>query len=293
MAMQLFALTSVPDRRVVRFALSHEIQESVTNYIASQAKSFVSSYDEEFKFDGKYKPDEREVLYIDNYDDIDKLSEAISRPLSVHEISSDEASLQSVKAIFSGLEKDDGTIDVYLQNFDKRRIISSAGFSLFHSDNVFKQITGVGLTLDTKLAAILNSEKLIFHSFFAVRQIFDLSAYYREATDADIDEFLDAGILYSENKGKIKNISDGWVRRKVALVQQSQTLDNKSVNELKAVALEFGITLISETIGGVERIVLPDNKTDLKEMLRFLDEDYYKSPLSEQNYVANSKRLVT
>ncbi len=43
---------------------------------------------------------------------------------------------------------------------------------------------------------------------------------------------------------------------------------------------------------GGNRIVIPSNKTELRRLLRFLDEDYYESALSQMRYVSNSKRVA-
>ena len=37
---------------------------------------------------------------------------------------------------------------------------------------------------------------------------------------------------------------------------------------------------------------LPTNSTELRRLLRFLDEDYYESPLTQTHFVSNSKRVA-
>lgn len=127
-----------------------------------------------------------------------------------------------------------------------------------------------------------------------LRQIFDLSAYYREATDSDITDFSALNTVKVDDIAELIAISDSWIRRKFSLIQQSQILENTPMNDIKAVAVEFNIPL--ETImgdDGLERIVIPTtNKSVLKTILRFLDENYYKSPLSRTQFITNSKRVA-
>ena len=52
------------------------------------------------------------------------------------------------------------------------------------------------------------------------------------------------------------------------------------------------IPVVYQNVDGREVLVLPNGKKDLKTLLRFLDEDYYKSPLSKTNYLSNSKRAI-
>lgn len=171
--MNLFALTRDSSRRVLRIPLSAEVQNDVSSTFKSQETDFSSSAQEEIAFDGKYKPDDGECLFIGDYDDIDNLHGAITNPMGVTEISPTTSEFEGIKALFWG--RLDGTRKITLiQTFDKRKIISNKGLSIFHAANVYRKVEGVGLTLDTRLAAILEDKKLSFFIFFAARQIFDL-----------------------------------------------------------------------------------------------------------------------
>lgn len=292
MLLNLFALTNDPSKRIVRFELSSEVQSDLTNYIEAQANTFAQA-EEEVQFDGKYKPDEGEILYIDGYDDIDDLSSAIKNPLSAEPVDPTENFFSEIKALFTGHTTNDGGVKVLLQNFDKRKIISTNGLSIFHSSNVYKKIEGIGLTIDHKLTATLENGKLKFFSFHNTRQMFDLSEYYKVATDDDVIEFAELDVIKSQNSKQLIEMSDSWVRRKISLIHQSGILQNVPINDMKVVATEFNIPFSTEMNGSAEVIKLPDNKSDLKKLLRFLDEDYYKSPLSNTAFVTNSKRAVS
>jgi hypothetical protein len=185
----LFALTNNAQRRILRLPLSRDVQQEITDMFNHQEAMFNSIAQQEFVFDGKYKPDEGECLTIVDYDDIDCLHGAIANPLSILEIVPDPAEYTNIKALFTGYRADDGTNIALIQSFDRRRIISTSGLSLFHSANVYKKVDGVGITLDTRLSATLSGSILKFLSFHTVRQIFDLSQYYIEATDNDIRDF--------------------------------------------------------------------------------------------------------
>ncbi|CAH7300721.1 conserved hypothetical protein [Vibrio chagasii] len=292
MLFNLFALTSDPAKRIVRFELSANVQDDLTTYIKNQENEFELST-EVIPFDGKYKPDSGEVLLIDNYDDIDNLSSAIVNPLSIEVVEPTESFFGDIKALFTGYTLDSGEVKVLLQNFDRRRIISTNGLSIFHSSSVYKKIEGIGLTVDSKLTAILEDGKLRFFSFFTARQIFDLSEYYKEATNDDINVFSSSDAVRVTNKHGLIEISDSWVRRKISLIQQSDILGTVPIHVMKAVASEFNIPFPTVNIGGNEVIDIPLDKPALKVLLRFLDEDYYKSPLSNTNFVTNSKRECT
>lgn len=290
MNLSLFALTENPANRIVKFNLSQEVQNELTVYLKNQETQFNLSV-EKIPFDGKYKPDFGEVLVINNFDDIDGLALAIINTVPISEVEPSIEVFQSIKALFSGYV-DGGIATILIQNFDKRKIISTNGLSIFHSSNTYKKIEDIGLTIDSKLTAIIKGENLEFFSFHLLRQIFDMSEYYKEATDNDIHEFLSLPLIHVDDIENLISMSDTWIRRKFSLIQQSQILENTHLNDIKAVAIEFNIPLVTKNIDGNEVIELPNNKADLKTILRFFDEDYYKSPLSRIQYVTNSKRVV-
>jgi hypothetical protein len=287
--LSLYSLTSNPAHRVVRFRLDSDVQKALQTLLKSQESAFDNLAEQEIVFDGKYKPDAGEVLKIENYEDIDHLDEVIKNPLGIPEIVATPKGFSEIRALFSGYVRD-GEVTVLIQQFDRRRIISTSGLSIFHAADVFKKIDGAGITLDTKLAAILQGKTLRFVSFHAARQIFDLSAYFREATDSDISDFVSLPAIEVTDLPKLIEISDTWIRRKFWLVQQSKILEKIPMEEIKTVAAEFKIQLVTKVNGDFETIVLPDSKPELKRLLRFLDEDYYKSPLSNTSYITNSKR---
>lgn len=286
----LFALTDDPANRRLRFSLSQEVQTDLTSNLQEQERSFTTIGQDEIPFDGKYKPDPGEVLVISNFDDIDGLADAVANPLSVPEVTPTPDSFEKIKALFSGYVDRDGVVTVLIQHFDKKRVISTNGLSIFHSANVYKKIEGIGLTIDSKLTAIIRSETLKFHSFHLLRQMFDVSEYYKEATDGDINQFASMACLMVADSAQLVEISDTWVRRKIWLISQSQILDRVPISEIKAVATEFHIDFTTTMDDGVEKLVIPTDKKQLKTILRFLDEDYYKSPLLANYYLANSKR---
>lgn len=288
----LFALTDDPARRKLRFSLSQDVQSDFTSYLQDQEKNFTEQGREEIHFDGKYKPDPGEVLVISEFDDIDGIMDAIVNPLSIPEASPIPETFGKIKALFSGHVDQNGVATALIQHFDKKRVISTNGLSIFHSANVYKKIEGIGLTIDTKLTAILQNKILKFNSFHLLRQIFDVSEYYKEATDVDIQQFASMVCVMVGDTAKLITISDTWVRRKLWLISQSQILDKIPIADIKAVAAEFQIELNTNMDNGTERIIIPDEKKQLKTLLRFLDEDYYKSPLLANYYLANSKRLV-
>lgn len=289
--LNLFALTSTPGMRILRMPLTRDVQAGVTELYRAQEYEFLQGIEEEIKFDGMYRPEESELLYINNFDDVDGIKSAILRPQSCQELSLKNGSLESIKAIFSGYIKN-GTIRVLIQGFDRRRIINANNFSLIHTENVFSKFDGGGLTLDNKLTAIIEDDTLKFASYHYLRQIFDMSAYCKEATDQDLRVFVQNQALQFADAQQFMDMADPWVRRKVVLIQQSGILDNCPAGKIAAAAKYCDLLLQFAGAAGQEKIVIPADRQEVKQILRFLDEDYYQSPQCTTKYMSKAKRVM-
>lgn len=287
----LFAYTRDPGLRVVRFEVDRDVQVEMTLYLEGQAM-FFDRPREVIEFDGKYKPDEDELLIIREFEDIDSLAVAISNPITIPVAEPASLDFEQIKALFFGRVESGGVISIYLQSFDRRKLINDTGFSIFHSQNVYKKIEGTGLTLDNKVSAKLKGSELSFFSFFHVSRMFDLTEYYQEATDTDIVAFSTIPQVAVNNQQALIDASDHWVRRKLWLIKQSGILERVPPSDIRRIAAEFNIQISYQSTADIEKMIMPADKKELKTLLRFLDEDYYKSPLSNANFISNSKRPV-
>lgn len=288
--MNLFALT---ENDVWRVPLSAPVQTEVIAMFKNQEEEFDAAYSASVPFDGKYKPEDFECLAIADFQGATRMSDALSQPLQHESIPASSEVLARIKALFTGYTHD-GDARILVQRFDKRQVLSGRGISIFHSADVFKKIEGPGITLDCRLAAVIRSGELRFRSFHVMRQVFDnVSQYYVEATDTDIEAFA-ANTALKVDGDALKAAADTWIRRKVALVAASDILSVVPTTELVTVAREFGISLLTEQSPGTADpvLVVPTQRAELMALLRFLDEDYYKSPLSEARYMTNSKRRI-
>lgn len=277
--------------RVLRMPLTPDVQTSVTELFRGQEQEFLHGIDEEFKFDGMYRPEENELLYINNFDDVDGIKTAILRPQNCQEFTFKSGALESIKALFTGYLKN-GVIRLLIQGFDRRRIISANGFSLIFTENSFTRFEGGGLNLDNKLTAIIEDDMLKFSSYHHLRQIFDMSAYCKEASDQDLKVFAQHPALQFSDPQIFISVADAWVRRKVVLIQQSGILDFCPASKIVATAKFCDLHLNTSGAVGQEKIVIPADRQEVKQILRFLDEDYFQSPQSTVKYLAKAKRVM-
>ncbi|TDV58883.1 uncharacterized protein DUF4868 [Pseudomonas sp. LP_7_YM] len=268
--------------------MSAELGEEVRVLFESQRDSFFHGIDEVIPFDGRYTPDESELLSIADFPDVDGLAAAVASPLAVDQFDPQNHSLDVVKAFFVGVQNN-GTTQILIQIFERRRVISRTLLSMFFSGDQFQKMTDSGLTFDKKLLAVLEGNILKFHSFHFAKRVFELSEYYREATNEEVSSFAQHEKMSVEDVAQFVLDAGAQTRKKISLILQSGVLDNYTIEHISTVAKTMQLDL-NLTDGG--KITIPSNKTDLKKLLRFLDEDYYESPLSSTRYISNSKRVA-
>lgn len=285
--MNLFALTNNPAARILRFPLSGDLQEDVKSVFRSQRQAFLEGITDTIEFDGRYRPDEGELLVINNFVDPDMLVEVIKNPIGVEQYDPNDHSLDTVKAIFAGCP--DGGDQVLIQLFEQRRLLATKNLAIFFTGNTFQRMSDSGLTLDSKLLAVLDGKNLKFQSFHYLRRVFNVDDYFKEATATDVKSFASHASLTTANPTAFEASTSSTVRRKIALILQSGVLDKHPVQSIVAAAKPFNVNIQTSPSG---QIVLPDNPSELLKLLRFLDEDYYESPLTQTQYVSNSKRVI-
>lgn len=286
--MNLFAITKIAGARIIRFPLTQQLQNDIGALFAQQLAAFNHGIDEVVPFDGRYRPEAGELLAINDFDDVDGMAQAIANPLTVEQYDPAIHQLNSIKALFTG-NNDGGAERILVQLFESRRLIATKGLSMFFSNNTFEKMNDSGLTLDTRLLAVLEGRTLKFQSFHFLRRVFELSEYFKEATYEEVAAFANHAKLAAADPAAFAEAASAPIRRKINLIMQSQILDNFTSEQLVAAAQTFNVVVETGPDG---RIVLPTNSTELRRLLRFLDEDYYESPLTQTRFVSNSKRIA-
>lgn len=242
-------------------------------------------------FNGSYKPNNDEFLSVENFILPDEINEAIRNPMGVAAYKKEGGEFPDIKAIFVGkCTKRNGTenFKIAFQRFRKEQYISTRGFNLYFANNTFRCERNFGINISDKIDCYYTRGELRFSSFYFARQVFDLSEFYRSATDKEVDAFASSKLLSIAQPQEFKNMANTWVRRKIAMINDSGILKNNSATKIQKSAKSVGIKIDIED----EKIVIPDDKEQMKIVLGFLDEEVYKGPFSRATLLANSKRPV-
>lgn len=273
-----------------RLEVDADTQREVCSSFDSALNDLISEKTK-ISFDGSYKPHNDEFLAIENFQLSDTIKDAIRDPLGVPAYQKENGEFYDIKAIFVGKRietNDTERFKVAFQRFRKEQYISTSWVNLFFTNETFRREKDFGISISDSVDCYYTEGELQFSSFYFARQIFDLSEYYRSATDQEVQAFTTSDKLSLEDTEAFKTVANTWIRRKIAMINDSDVLINYKASEIKNLAKDAGITIVVEN----EKVVIPNDKEQIKVILGFLDEEAYKGPFSQNTFLANSKRKI-
>jgi len=289
----LFALVEDEQAPIRRIPLTADLGVELAQFFAKQQNDFLDNK-LRIEFSGSYNVDSGEIFTIKDYPLPEFIGNALSNPLPCQLLNLSEET-HRIKALFTGNWANTNKT-VNFQVFDAGKLLTK-GFTLIGSDETYKKLKKPGLVLQDKLAAHFANDMLYFSSYHNAKRFLDLSVYYREATDTDLDAFVATDLFAFEDESSFKGSADSIIRKKVALLQKNKVLEDISVTDIQNIANNFNQDLpaefhISITISEDGKLVVPKDKKQLKELIRFLDEDYLLAPLTKRKCLTNSKQYL-
>lgn len=276
------------DIRICRLETDKSTQTAV-------CKSFSNYYQnltvdkQVIKFDGSYKPEDDEILYIDSFGIDKQILEAIKEPSGVPPFIPTLEETENIVAVFVGKSEGEDT-RIAFQKFRKEQYISTRGFNIFFDKETFIQDNRYGITIADGIDCVWVNNQLQFHSYFITNQIFDLQDYYRTATEKEVDDFTKQTIICFEDPEVFRKQASGSRMRKViAEIMDSKVLKTYTASEIKKMAKQqTGVELEVKN----KQLVMPQEKEKVKIFFGVLTEGVYKGIFSKATYIANSKRAV-
>lgn len=263
-----------------RILLSQKLQKELSKYLKASIEEIKKK--EGVKFSGEYKPEENEVLLIENFSN----PYASFDTLSLEKLAENE--IESIKALVFSM--DDGKIAY--QCFDSRKIIRPEKWILINSEETYSKIDKKGLIIGNNVDAVFLNNSLFFNSYHNASKIFDLSEYYKEATDNEIENFMKDQIIEYESSFD-KSLLNSRMRKKIYLILKNEVLSK--VDENFGAVVEYSKQIGISTCFDQEnkKIVFPNEKKEFEKLLNFLNDDIYNSPITGNNYETNSKRKIS
>ena len=184
------------------------------------------------------------------------------------------------------------------QNFTKGHIIQPGGYVFFgpdaHSDsNVYEAAEGHLLRFDNKLSAVYLPEerKLLFDSYRNVNTFLSISDFYEIASKKDIHNILNHELFECDDKDTIVNNSTQFMRRRFAILKDSEILDSDilSAEKIKEQADKHNINIQINN----DKIIFPTENDQARILLQFLNQEIFQGSLTNEIFETNSKKKVT
>ncbi|WP_288875127.1 DUF4868 domain-containing protein [uncultured Kosakonia sp.] len=281
--------------RILRIELDKAASTAVTGIFQQQRQHFEAHHSNKIPFYAGYTPKYDECFETINFGASALLIDAVTRPTAIPTWDPNTISINNIKALFIGVDAPHNPNIIALQTFNKKQVLdTSKSFlgTLVGKKTTFSKAVSFGFNVDDKLVAIIDGNTIYFKSFFKLRSIFDMSSYFTAATDQELDTFAHQQIFSLPQNFDLKSIADTVIRSKVTLINQTGLLTPQNLQIFKAEAQKVNFPLQIVANGGVEKIIMPVSKKEIKDLLDFIEEDIWVSGISGRKFKAGSKRPI-
>lgn len=276
-----FVFFLLSDGSIRKVLLADEVVQDVVELWEPSYARFISDEITEVAFNGSYKPDKEEVMYV-TMELPACFADIPNNTNNYNEIAIPGDSIKTVCLYHNG--------SYYFQNFMNNYIVKASNIALFWSNDTFKKFEEQkAFTIEETVNAIYHDGKLYFRSYASARQIFDLTAFYTEATNADIDNVLGNNVFLGTDCEWMKENSDSVMRKQIKSIKDSRILAglNVTTKSFRSWAKKAGIP---EGVYNTGNLVFPKNKKECKVILSFLNDDIFEGHFTKSIYLSNSKR---
>lgn len=241
--------------------------------------------------------------------------DAVKNPTNITKFDTSHHSFENILAIFTA--DDDGR--VLVQYYNSANVIKMSK-SLFMVESSKEMTTGdeiTGFTIQDNLIAILeeNEDKfnIVFKNFNMAKRVFkNLNAYFEEASIPMLKEFS-AKCFDTSGNFNILDIANNETRQKLAIINHSGILTNQVIKkdengieikdehdnpifetqdktpvEIQELAKKFDVDL--QLNSDQSKIIPPDNRKALNDLLSGFCSLIYESPVTGQRMKANAAK---
>ncbi len=272
---------------IKRIPLDGALQNPVTQIFQDQETQFRQDRPNEVPFDGDWNPDEDEILVLDSTAEADAMVAAASgNILALPTITAANFNTEYIRALFVGIQAG-ANLRLLVQRFTSAQILSRRLAFLGHN-NQFNRLTDPAFSLATSLTCVIEGGQIKFESYHKLRTVLDVTEFFAEATDDDIDLFAAHASIVIADVVALKELATQTERKLIHKIASNGILDNYAALDIQTRAGQAGVVV--NIANG--QIVFPTDKQEVRRFLRFLDDSLYEAPLSGQRYVTNSKRAI-
>lgn len=263
------------DDTVRKIDLLQTITSDIKNVFVNIGNSMLNDNVEEILFDGNFNVQDEEILYVE-MELPEDIVEVASNPIGFNTLNLTTDDIKTIFWIESNV--------YYFQNFDKRKLLQNKNV-IFWDNTTYNKLENNALIVDNVVNGIYKEGKFYFKSYANANKIFSLLPYFEEASNETIDEFSSTSII-DVDVDWLKENSTTQIRKQITLIQKSNVLSNANPKKIKTEAKKFSLKI--DVVNG--KLVLPNEKKSCKDVLSFLNEQYYIGLITGKKFRTNSKR---
>lgn len=265
------------DNSIRKIKLLQNITTQIKNVFLDYGAFILNDDIEEIQFDGNYAIQDEEVLFVE-MELPENIKEASNNPIGIEVLNLDT---DTIKTLF-WVEDD----VYYFQNFDNRKLLRNKNV-IFWDNNSYNKLEENALIVENTVNAIFKDGKFYFKNYTNANKIFSLLSFFQEATNEEIQKFGQNDKVSFDENWLLAN-SNTTIRKQITLIQKSNILENANTKRITTDAKKFSLS-ISLKDG---KLCLPNNKKECKDILMFLNEQYYFGIITKTKYRTNSKRTA-
>ena len=266
--------------------LTNQVQQNIGALFQAQEAAFMVGIADEIDFAGDWKPDEDELLVARGLAEPQILLVAANQnAIALPPLDAGNFQNEGVKALFIA-EGQGPNRRLLLQSFSPQQLLSGR-FALLHDGNVFRRIAEPAFSLGAQLVATIDATGAVrFKSFQMLRRIFDLSQFFRQATDADLNAFCGHGSLLVADTVAFVADADEGIRKFIHAITKADVLGQHTVADITAQANSIGFPIAVAN----NQIQVPQDRKGAKALFSFLLDRVYRGAMNPHLFITNSHR---
>ena len=276
-----FLFFILTDGSIKKLLLTDAALLEIVTLLSQSYSQFIDDNIAEIEFDGSYNPGKDEVLYV-----------TMALPACFADIPNNTNNYNEVVIPGDSIKTiclyHDGTY--YFQNFLNHFILKASNIPLVWNGGTYQKFDDQkAFTIEAVVNAIYREGKLYFRSYASAKQIFNLTTFYKEATNNDIDTVFGSTVFTGTDCEWMKENSDSVMRKQIRSIQDSGILDGLDVTTrtFKSWARKAGVP---DDVYSTGHLAFPRNKNICKTILSFLNDDIFEGYFSKNIFLSNSKR---
>ncbi|MDR2170639.1 MAG: DUF4868 domain-containing protein [Planctomycetaceae bacterium] len=275
---------------IKRINMADDVTNALANIFDDQLNDFIKNDTTKIRFsETNFKCSPAEILFIKPYKLPQIYQNAIDQPDSIEPFEMKKTETYRIHSIFAVDTDQQRNSNILFQYSTAAKTIEKNKFIFIFSNSTFTQLNNPGFIIDSKLVATYKEQKLYFRSYEIVKRFLNLTDYFKNATDAQITSLLKNKIFTCKNTQNIIDNVDDWARKQItSIITQNNIEKIKNIETIQKKAKKYSINIKNVN----NTIVFPENKKDIKQLLRFLNEDFYTGEITGKTYMTNSQTPV-